>query len=60
VTVNALLILGKSCRDTIPRNELDGGDKDIRQLGDLDFTDNTALREESETVRNEVDPYRHL
>ena len=43
VIVHALLILRKSRGYTIPCNELDGGDERVRQLGNFNFANNTAL-----------------
>jgi hypothetical protein len=50
VVVNSLLILRKRGGYTIPGNELDGGDQHVWQLGNFNFTDNTALKFESESV----------
>ena len=58
--MNPLLILRKRCGYTIPGNELDSGDQYVWQLGDFNFTDNTALMIESESVGEEVKPCRRL
>ena len=43
VIMYSLLILCESCGYTVSGHELDSGDKYIRQLGNFDFADNTAL-----------------
>ena len=58
--MNSLLILCKSCRYTLPGNELDSGDKHVRQRSGLNFTDTAALKIKSERVGKEVKPYRRL
>jgi len=58
--MNSLLILRKRCGYTIPGNELDSGNMHVRQLGDFNFTDNTALVIELESVRKEVKLHERL
>jgi hypothetical protein len=60
VTVHALLVLRKRCGDTIPCNELDGGDEHVRQLSNFNFANHTALIIGSEDAGKEVKPYRRL
>jgi hypothetical protein len=60
VIMHAFLILRKCRGYTIPCNELDGSNENVRQLGDFNFANNTALIVGSENVRKEVKPHRRL
>jgi hypothetical protein len=60
MVMHALLILRKRRGYTIPCNELDGGDEHVRQVGDFNFANNTALITGSDDIGREVNFYRRL